>query len=813
MTNGIMLFLCMIISSRVFSQQTYSIEHGDVRSTKLFNEKWKFYRGGLQMAANPGFDDSDWKVIDLPHDWSIEDLPGKSSPFDPDAAGQTSSAFTVGETAWYRKEFNIDGTVIGKKVSIQFDGVYMNAEVWLNGKRLGENPYGYTSFWFDITDALKIGERNVIVVKVRNEAENTRWYSGSGIYRNVWLIFTEPVHVAHWGDAITTPKADSQSATIHARYDVVNRSSKDAEVHLKTSIVDATGKEVSTAALKKVISRGGVAVFEYDLSMSSPALWSPDNPNLYTARTIVSFDNKRADLIETKFGIRTISFDTEKGFQLNGKSMELKGGCIHHDNGPLGAKALDRAEERKIELLKASGYNAIRSAHNPPSPALLDACDRLGMLVIDEAFDMWRVGKNAFDYHLYFDSWWKRDIQSMISRDKNHPSIIMWSIGNEIPAMDQPETVQVAKMLADEVRRLDPTRPVTAAVNDISHRKDPFFAALDVAGYNYGVNWAWNEGNNENKYETDHVRVPNRVMFGSESFPLESFDYWMAAKERPWVIGDFVWTAFDYVGEAGIGWLGFPHEKRHYPWTLAYCGDFDICGWKRPQSFYRDAFWSEKPAISIFVKSPAPTFEENPVRAAWSKWHFQDVWQSWTWPGQEGNATEVQVYSNYEYVELFLNGKSLGRKPTNRETKFIAAWSVPYQPGTLKAVGYVGKKKSTETSLTTAKTVTGIRLSADRSTLKANGNDLCYITAELVDENGIVDPNATDLISFEIEGPGKIVAVGNANPMSDESYTASRRSAWKGRCLLVVKTEKQSGKIVVKAIAGPLKGITYINAQ
>jgi beta-galactosidase len=811
--KAITFFACSIIFLQVSAQELVVVKSEHARSNILLDDGWKFYHGNFQMAANTDFNDLDWRSVDLPHDWSIEDIAGTSSPFDPRAVGQTSSAFTMGGTGWYRKSFMIDRSATGKKIHIQFDGVYMNAEVWLNGKKLGENPYGYTSFWFDISNAAKIGEKNVVAVKVKNEGENTRWYSGSGIYRHVWLTFFDSVHVAHWGAAITTPEVSQQSARVHAQYEVENETGGVAEVRLQTSILDSHGKEVSVKELVKSVAKSGSSVFDLDIAITSPVLWSLESAYLYIAKTKVFVNDQLSDQSETSFGIRSISFNSASGFQLNGKPTELKGGCVHHDNGPLGAKAFDRAEERRVELLKASGYNAIRCAHNPPSPAFLDACDRLGMLVIDEAFDMWRNGKNSFDYHLYFDSWWKKDIESMIKRDRNHPSIIMWSIGNEIPAMDDPATVDVSKMLADQVRKLDSSRPVTAAVNDISRQKDALFATLDVGGYNYGVNWAWNEGTNDNKYETDHARVPERIMFGSESFPLEAFDYWMAAKDRPWVIGDFVWTAFDYLGEAGIGYIGFWQDKRFYPWTLAYCGDIDICGWKRPQSYYRDAFWNDKPTVSVFVKSPKPTFEENPNRASWSKWHFQDVWPSWNWAGYEGQPLEVQVYSNYDRVELFLNGKSLGFKPTNKDTKFIAVWSVPYQSGTLKAVAYKGKRKLSETSLTTAKSANTIRLLPDRSTLRANANDLSYITVELVDENGIVDPQSDNLINFEIEGPGKIIGVGNANPISEESYTQPQRKAWKGKCMVIVKSGKEAGKIVVKATSGQLRSTTFITAE
>lgn len=809
--KALVFFLCAAVTTT--AQEAVTVAKSPGRSHVLFDDNWRFYHGNFHMASNADFNDSDWRTVDLPHDWSIEDIRGTSSPFDPNAVGQTSSAFTIGGTGWYRKSFMLDSLAAGRRITLQFDGVYMNAEVFLNGNKLGENPYGYTSFWFDISDKVIVGGKNVLAVKVKNEGENTRWYSGSGIYRHVWLTFTDPVHVAHWGASFTTVTANNDAATLHARYEVKNETGTDVGVRVQTYLLDTKGKEVAVAEQTGNIQLKGSSIFESDLIVKSPLLWSVDSPHLYMARTVVYVDQQVTDVIETPVGIRTISFDAKSGFKLNGNPMKLKGGCVHHDNGPLGAKAFDRAEERRVQLLKANGYNAIRSAHNPPSPAFLDACDRLGMLVIDEAFDMWRIGKNSFDYHLHFDSWWKRDIESMIKRDRNHPSIIMWSIGNEIPAMDAPETVDVARMLANHVRELDATRPVTAAVNDISQRKDDFFSTLDVSGYNYGVNWAWNEGTNDNKYETDHQRVPQRIMFGSESFPFESYEYWMAANERPWVIGDFVWTAFDYLGEAGIGYIGFWQNKRHYPWTLAYCGDLDICGWKRPQSHYRDAFWNDKPTTTIFVKSPKPTFEENPVRATWSKWHFQDVWPSWTWQGNEGQPMEVQVYSNYDRVELFLNGKSLGVKSIGKLTKFMATWSVPYQPGVLKAVSYKGKKKASETTLATAKRADQIRLSADRPAIKANGQDLSYITIELLDENGILDPTAENDLQFKIEGPGKIVGVGNANPVSQESYTLPQRKAWKGKCLVIVKSEKSQGKIVLTVVSGEMNNSVEIRTE
>jgi beta-galactosidase len=488
--------------------------------------------------------------LDLPHDWSIEDLPGTRSPFSPTAISQVNGGFTTGGTGWYRKRFTLPAAQKGKRVILQFDGVYMNAEVWLNGQSLGNHPYGYTSFWFDITDKIKFDTQNLIAVKVRNEGENSRWYTGSGIYRHVWLTVTDPVHIAQWGTAITTPDVTPSSARVNSKTTVQNETATESNVTLITRVINKAGAEISRAEAKRSISAGSTYVFDQNITVSSPVLWSVETPNLYTAITDVITNNQLADRTETSFGIRTIAFDVANGFLLNGKPMKLKGGCIHHDNGPLGARAYDRAEERRVELLKKSGFNAIRSSHNPPSPAFLDACDRLGMLVIDETFDMWREAKNPADYHLYFNDWWQRDVASMVLRDRNHPSVFIWSIGNEIPERGRPEGVKTSKMLVDYVKSLDPSRSVTAAVNSLQPDKDPYFATLDLAGYNYAFG---GDHNTRSLHEVDHERVPGRIIIGTESYPLEAFGAWMEVEDHPYVIGDFVWTAWDYIGEASIG--------------------------------------------------------------------------------------------------------------------------------------------------------------------------------------------------------------------------------------------------------------------
>jgi beta-galactosidase len=437
------------------------------------DDQWRFHRGGAQDAEHTGYNDLAWRLVDLPHDWSIEDLPGTHSPFDSNAVSQVSGGFTVGGTGWYRKHFKIPSWQKGKHLIIQMDGVYMNTEVWLNGKSVSKYPYGYTSFWFDITDRLKYDGDNVLVVKVRNEGENSRWYSGSGVYRHVWLKVWEPLHITQWGLSATTLSIDNHSARLNIQTKVMNETAVSHPVRLKTHILNSKGKEIAVTESVETIIPGVTYSFNQNVILSHPELWSVDVPVLNTIVSEIFTDGKLTDSDRTTIGIRTISFDATKGFCLNGKTLKLKGGCIHHDNGPLGAKAYDRAEERKIQLLKAAGYNAVRCAHNPPSPVLLDACDRLGMLVIDEAFDCWEGGKNQLDYHIWFKDWWQRDLESLVLRDYNHPSVIMWSIGNEIPNREKPEVVAVAKRLSGYVRQLDSTRPVTCGVNGVEENKDP----------------------------------------------------------------------------------------------------------------------------------------------------------------------------------------------------------------------------------------------------------------------------------------------------------------------------------------------------
>ncbi len=773
------------------------------RAEVLFDFGWKFHHGQVEGAELPDFDDASWRTVDLPHDYSIEDIPGTESPFDASHPDGIDAGYLTNGTAWYRKSFTVPRKLESREMSILFDGVYMNADVWLNGEHLGNHPYGYTAFGYDIADLVRFGEKNVIAVEVKNEGENSRWYSGSGIYRHVYICITEPVHVARWGTRVTTPEANETLTKVVVSNTIVNESGDARDLHITTTIMDPEGNEVARDTLKDTALADNILEAVQEFEIEDPGLWSPESPALYLAVTEIGSDGSGgSDRVEVSFGIRSIEFTTD-GFYLNGENILLKGGCMHHDNGPLGAAAFDRAEERRVELMKASGFNAIRCAHNPPSSAFLDACDRLGMLVIDESFDMWNRQKNPQDYHLFFKEWWKRDIESMVLRDRNHPSVIMWSIGNEIPERAESLGIETSELMGNHVRKLDPSRPVTSAVNGLNPDKDAFFATLDLAGYNYAITGDRWQGS---AYQLDHERVPGRIIYGSESFPLTAFGSWMAVIDLPYVFGDFVWTGFDYLGEASIGWLGYLHRDSFYPWNHAFCGDLDICGQKRPQSYYRDVLWQheEGTPLSLFVKPPTPTFEMIPDKEEWSKWNWHDLVADWNWEGHEGEVLEVDVYCMYPEVELFLNGQSLGKKKTNRESQWTAKYQVPYQAGELKAVAYAGALEKGSCILSTAADAASIRLSADRERIKADGQDLCYIMVELLDQQGIRHPKAGDLVSFSIDGPGTIAAVASSNPMSVESFQQPRRKAYQGKCLVIVKSGREAGTITLKAEAGGL---------
>ena len=760
-----------------------------------------------------------WEPVNLPHDLSIHK-----------PRSQTHTTGSAGGYAWsglvtYRKKFLFPDEWRGQSVQVEFEGVYMNAEVSINGQLVALHPYGYTSFIVDLTAHLKSGEENVLTVAVNNSAQpNSRWYSGTGIYRHVWLRTGGALRIQPWGVFVTTPVVDTTASTIDIATEFAGSA---ASAVLRSTILDASG--ATMAQIETPIT--GTTV-EQTLTVKDAQLWSVEEPNLYTLVSEVLVDGALMDSEKTTFGIRSIAVDAQNGFRLNGVPMKLKGGCVHHDNGLLGAASYERAEERKIELMKASGYNAIRCAHNPPAPAMLDACDRLGMLVIDETFDCWRTGKNPNDYHLYFEDWWQRDTESMVKRDRNHPSIIMWSIGNEVAERTGvSDGYAWARKQADFIRALDATRWITSALpflfeemfadpsfmekipdaqsmfvprklvptdldtDSWGNRTLEFNEALDVVGYNYLFS----------RYEWDGKRFPGRVMAGTETFPYLAYDFWKEAERLPFVIGDFVWTSIDYLGESGIGRVTIDDPTPFFaanpwPYHLANCGDIDLCGFKRPQSYYRDLLWGVRSAPFIAVLDP----QLFGKKLQFNQWGWDPVNDSWDFPGQEGQPTRVDVYSVDEEVELFINGASAGRKPAGAAEKNKTSFEVTYQPGTIEIVAYGAGKEVGRASLRTGGSPTALRAEVDRPEIHCEYGDLAYVTVEVVDQDDCMVKWADPEVSFEVTGAGELIAVGTANPVSEELYIGDKRKTWNGRLMAVIRSNGRAGEITLKASADDL---------
>lgn len=799
----------LILLATVFLVSCTSTKPDFSARSKNFDTGWNFYRGDISGAEGVTFDDSQWRKLDLPHDWSIENLPDTTGsehigPFSKNSIGQGATGFATGGTGWYRKIFTLDKSSEDKKVQIIFDGVYMNSEVWINGHSLGVHPYGYTPFYYDLTNFLKpSGEKNVLAVKVSNTGKNSRWYSGSGIYRHVILQTTDKVYIPVWGTFVSTPNVSTEKATVSVSTKVMNERKEAGEIEVFTQIFSPEGNPVCEQKSQIKSFTGDIANTMQLLEVPNPELWSPETPKLYKAVSEVSFNGKPVDQQSTTFGIRSLEFSAEKGFLLNGKPVLLKGGCMHHDNGPLGSATIDRAEERRVELMKKFGFNTIRTSHNPPSHQFLDACDRLGVLVIDEAFDQWERPKNPDDYHLYFDKWHQRDLESMILRDRNHPAIILWSIGNEINERADTSGLQITKELVSIVKNLDNSRPVTEAICEFWDHKGrpweetaPAFALLGVGGYNY----QWR------RYEPDHEKYPERMMIGTESVPKEAFDNWYMVEKHPYVLGDFVWTAMDYLGEAGIGHAFTKKDNKDefspgWPWYNAYCGDIDICGFKKPQSYFRDVVWKIS-NLEMAVHAPIPAGMQEVV----SYWGWTDEQQSWNWTGNEGKKLQVNVYSNYPEVRLELNGKVLGTKPVSPETKLTATFEVPYEAGELKAVALKDGKEAESKILKTTGKPTKIRLVADRSEIKADKNDLSYVTVEVTDENGELVPDAYLPIQFSVSGTGELAAVENGNPTDVKSFQSPKVTSFKGKCLAILRPTGTVGEIKLKAESAGLQG-------
>ena len=720
-----------------------SVCMGTMAQTKsLFDSDWQFTRNGKTVNVN------------LPHDWDIYEAPDPATGATKEGGGWYPAG--KGE---YKKQFKVEsGEWKNKRVMLHFEGVYQKAEVFVNGQKAGQHAYGYTPFTVDITQYLYKDKRdNEVVVKVDNsEQPNCRWYSGSGIYRHVWLVTKKQRYIDEWSVKVTTPD-------IHT-------------VNIKAEVVmeDGTRKPI-----------------EKTIHVEQPRLWSPDDPYLY--HTTIEAEG---DVVPVTYGIRTIEYTAEKGFLLNGKPLKINGACLHHDDGVLGAMAFDAAEIRKVRLMKESGFNLIRTAHNPTTRAFLDACDSLGMLVIGEAFDGWRTAKNPYDYSTLIDSCYQEDIHAMVKRDRNHPSIICWSIGNEVIERKDIRVVTTARKLKQAILEEDNTRPVTEALcawDDDWEIYDPHFEVLDIGGYNYMIH----------KHKSDHQRDPKRVMWQTESYPRDAFKNWKLVQEYPYIIGDIVWTGLDYLGESGIGRNYYEGERpgEHWreggqpDWHGAYCGDVDITGYRKPISIYREMLWKEAydgefpSVLSIAVKEPNG-YHGKIHQTAWSVW---PTWSSWNWPGWEGKPIDVEVYTKAKEVKLYLNDQLIGTKAVSEDTEYKAVFSVPYEPGVLRA-----EASGMAILLGTAGEPASLRLTPDRRVITADGQDLSFITVEVVDKYGWPCPDAAIPCEASVKGEGSLLAFASADLKDREPYTSSKVTTWKGRALLVVRSTEKKGKAQIR---------------
>ncbi len=748
----------------------------------MFNDGWMF-RYGDSDVQSVGHQDG-WKAVDLPHDWSI------NMPFSETNASGNDGGYLPTGTGWYKKTFEVDAKWLDStdtRTDLYFEGVYMNSDVYVNGQHVGGHPYGYSSFFCDITKALHAGSNTLLVRVDNSKQKNCRWYTGSGIYRNVWLIHKKGMGIDRWGMQITTP-------TVH-------------EIHMKTTLYNRTGHAAdakfvarigngATASRNIRLDSNGPQVFEQVFVVDNPRLWSPEQPNRYKAVVeLQDRDGKVIDHEEQWFGIRTIHYDATHGLTLNGKSIKLNGGCLHHDNGILGAAAWKDAEIRKVQLMKQAGYNAARTSHNPPSEAFLDACDSLGLLVIDEAFDGWRSAKNTYDYSTLFDQWFKTDIEAMVRRDRNHPSVFCWSVGNEIIERKERAAVATAYQLREQVKRWDDTRPITSALaawdNDWEIY-DPLASAQDIVGYNYMMH----------KAESDHQRVPERVMWQTESYPRDAFANWKRCMAHSYIVGDFVWTSLDYIGESGIGryWhdgdpAGEHYQRPLWPWHAAYCGDVDLTGYLKPVGHYRSLLWNENQTERMHLAVYEPDGYNGRVRTGlWATW---PTVVSWNWPGWEGKDIDVVVYSREPQVALYLNDKLIGTQAVDSTTEYKAVFRTAYQPGTLRAVA-----GNSEQVIRTAGKAARIVLKADRKAMESNG--LAFVEAWIEDNDGNVCPLANDRLTFEVTG-GDLLAAGSADITDPEPYYDNNHRAWHGHALAVVHSKAKKGKVTVNVKADGLK--------
>lgn len=772
-----------------------------------FDFDWKFQEGSSRFFMFAGADNG--VTVDLPHDYII------NKPRDPMAVSGASSGFYPGGDATYTKDFSLPAEWRGKTVLLNVDGAYMNSEVTLNGDLISLHPYGYTAYTVDLTGKLR--EQNSLKISTRNTQPNSRWYSGAGLYRCVGMLVGGRAYVHPWDVYVTTPEASAEKATVNVEFTVTGA---EGSCSVEAKLIDKNGAEVASAASwsddKHVVVK---------LSVENPALWSDIEPNLYTLKWTLSVNNVAEDEGELRVGVRKIEIDPRNGFRLNGVPMKLRGGCIHHDNTLLGSAAYPAAERRKIEKLKAAGYNAIRTAHNPPSTALLDACDELGMLVLDESFDMWRTGKNAMDYHLWFEDWWQRDTESMVKRDRNHLCVYSWSIGNEISELlGTSDGAYWAKVQADFVRSLDPTRPVSASANgfvaprpgkprkphdlkaelvgkpvmglpvdgedDWGEQTEEPAKALDIFGYNYMYG----------RYGYDAEKFPERVIHATETHSFHTYDYWKACVENSNCIGDYIWVAFDNLGEAGAGRVIYSFDEMKggligsWPWLSCYQGDLDLIGDPRPQNMYRRVMWGLNRGIHMYTTHPTRT--GKPFYGM--GWHWEDVTPTWTFEDEYvGQPVKVQAYADCDEVEFVLNGEVMGREVP---VEYKAFKELPYRPGYVEVRAIKAGEVVAVDRLETTGAPAAIRLYAERPVIAADGMDVAYVHAELVDAQGRRVTGSDVKLTASVSGAGVFLAIGSGNPCTEENFTDSRVT-FRGKALVCARAAREPGELAVKVTA------------
>jgi beta-galactosidase len=745
------------------------------RTIISFDANWKFLKKDVQEASQENFNDALWRALNVPHDWSVE---GK---YDRANSSGRGGGFVETGMGWYRKTFTVNEATLQSKVFIEFDGVMMNSDVYINGHHLGKRPYGYSSFQYELTPYLHPEKKaiNVIAVRVDNSLQPaSRWYTGSGIYRHVRLIVTNHIHIAHWGTFVTTPLITGDKATVQIKTAISNQSSATENISLQTKIIDAENKEVAFNTTDQKITLSSIQTAEQKLIITNPKLWSVDKPQQYTAITKLFKGKQLLDEVQTKFGIRSIQFNAATGFWLNDKNIKLKGVCLHHDGGAVGAAVPLAVWQKRLLMLKAIGVNAIRTSHNPPSPELLDLCDAIGFLVMDETFDTWNAKKSSADYgyNKYFNEWWENDTRDMILRDRNHPSIVIYSVGNEIhDNLNDTSGFRKYKMQQDFVHSLDTTRPVTMALfrPALSHVYENDFAnKMDVVGQNY----------RENELIAAHEKNPSWKVIGTENTHVIS--QWLALRDKPYMSGQFLWTGFDYLGEAD--WPAIANGQ----------GLFDRANGKKDVAYQRESWWSDKPMVYVMRK------QGNAGAGEWvSDWSPTDI--------DTYDEARIQVFSNCEEVELFLNGKSQGAKPRTPDNASPRTWQVTFEKGTLKAIAKNSGKIVAEQELTTAGVPSKIILTADKPVIANNWDDVVYVTATITDENNIPCLATDSQLTFTASGAGIIAATDNGDVTSTESFLSPKRFVYKGRCIALIKANS-IGIISITASADKLKPATIV---